>query len=1420
MEGVKESIHDLTRLLAITLLIGVLFVAVFQDTGYGATSYGILNESLLLEEIKRSAVASLSANPMNSHTWTTDVDFLQGVFAQTEVISGTGSVTLLQDRNPYIKTRINDDTSTSLPRQTPSLAVDANGVLYAAWCDGRNGNADIYIASSIDGGASWGPNVKVNDDIAATQCNPALAAIGDGRLYVVWEDYRNSNGDIYGATSMDGGETWSPNFKINDDSGSAHQVYPAIALDENSVYVVWKDHRSGADIYLSTSSLSDPTTWTPNIRVNDVVAEVQSNPSIVVDSQGMLLVAWEDYRALPMYSAQIFAARSTDGGGTWSPGVKVNDDTAYAYHGSPVLAHDGNGHFYAAWFDFRNGHYDIYIAKSVDGGASWGANVRINEDPNSSDQTTPALSAAGDGLLYVVWQDNDDFHVYFTNSVDGGATWSAGTKLDHTGFYQYNPTLVVDQNRRVVVAFEHRYAYEENNIYSVAGLGDRYYIDGVYTSAPYDAGSIMIWNNLVWTTTLHTGTSITFTARAGNTPMPDANWSMWDSFVASPADLSVLPSARYFQWQAHLSSSIETTTPVLEAVTLWSSNASIIAPTDLRATPASTSQINLIWTDNSDNEDSFRIERAPTAGGNWTQIATVNANITTYQDIGLDCGTVYYYRVRAHNADGDSDYSNTTSATTVPCAPILNAISNPDDEGNYTVSWITVTGAFGYTLQEATHDDFMGAVIVYSGSGASAAICGKSQGTYYYRIKAFNGTGDSGWSNTQSVTITAPPSAPMLNPVVNSDGDGNYTVSWSSVSGATSYILQEATNSAFTDATTAHAGSNTSTTISGNAPGTYYYRVRASNASGDGDWSNTQSATVVVAPTAPTLNPIANSDGDGNYTVSWSSVSGAMSYVLQEATNSTFTSAVTVYSGSNISINISNRMSGTYYYRARATNIAGNSPWSNTRSVVVSVAPGDPYEPDDNCTQARAIPNDGVLQERTFHRHTDEDWVVFTATAGETYRIEGYVPVSSPTDVNVEVYDACVGDPLDHQHNTFSPGVRLEFTAPADGPLYLRWFNHDPTVYGAEAAYHVSVQALSAQATPGAVIIVAGRDRYHDPLQNNIHYAAGQVYQMFQNNGYPADRIYYLSTDLTQPGANAQATVSNLEAAITTWTLGRVDEERPLTLYLVDHGMPNRLYLDKPAGEWVTPAQLDTWLAQVEAARPGLHVNVFVEACYAGSFIGLPQSLSQAGRVVVASTGATNLAYASTRGAIFSDHFSAALNQGASVYGAFESARGATQSAYPYQTPWLDANGNSIPNEAADAQTASLRGFAYAGTLSGDQWPPYIAQTTPVAVTGGRGNLRVEVRDDDAVRYVWAVIYPPSYTPPATQEELVQETLPTAMLLSQGNGWYGAQYTGFNEMGEYRVVFYAEDDLGLSAQPVAIMVRTGWAVYLPVVVWW
>ena len=61
--------------------------------------------------------------------------------------------------------------------------------------------------------------------------------------------------------------------------------------------------------------------------------------------------------------------------------------------------------------------------------------------------------------------------------------------------------------------------------------------------------------------------------------------------------------------------------------------------------------------------------------------------------------------------------------------------------------------------------------------------------------------------------------------------------------------------------------------------------------------------------------------------------------------------------------------------------------------------------------QARSILPDGMVQEHTFHRYADEDWVVFEAIEGVPYRIEAQIPANSPADVSLEIYDSCANTP-------------------------------------------------------------------------------------------------------------------------------------------------------------------------------------------------------------------------------------------------------------------------------------------------------------------------------------------------------------------------------------------------------------------------
>jgi hypothetical protein len=304
------------------------------------------------------------------------------------------------------------------------------------------------------------------------------------------------------------------------------------------------------------------------------------------------------------------------------------------------------------------------------------------------------------------------------------------------------------------------------------------------------------------------------------------------------------------------------------------------------------------------------------------------------------------------------------------------------------------------------------------------------------------------------------------------------------------------------------------------------------------------------------------------------------------------------------------------------------------------------------------------------------------------------------------------------------------------------------------------------------------------------------------------------------PDVDGLPSQANLELAITQWAVDKVGPGRAFTLYLMDHGGLDVFYLNGRS-ETVRPDEIDGWLDDLETSVPGVNVNLIAEACHAGSFIDLAASVSQPGRVLIASTGAYAVAYASQEGAIFSDAFVMALEQDMSLYGSFQQGRSTAQIAHPDQTPWLDDDGDGIPNEEEDGQVAQRRGFAYAGTLPDEKWPPYIVWAQVRDLQNGQGVIEAEVQDNQGVLSVWAIVYPPSYTPPDPDEteELIQEDLLTVELLdSNGDDVYSAVYPSFGEVGVYRVVVYAVDQEGLEGRPRDLQVRIGWSVYLPMVV--
>src|SRR5207245_7388873 len=262
-------------------------------------------------------------------------------------------------------------------------------------------------SKSSTAGPTCSTTASANDVTTSSQSEPGLAVdpVNAHLVHVVWTDTRSAitGPDIFYANSTDGGLSFNPSLRVNDDVSGAEQGQAHIAVAPNrDVYVVWRDPRSaakGPDIYFSKSS-DLGATWSPNIYVNsDVGSAVQQDPTIAVDLAGTIYVAWTDGRNANT-APDIYEAWSANAGASFGANVQVNDDRGLAPQLSPSLVANA-GKIQIAWADYRTGgstNYDIYTASSEDG-ITWSPNMKVNDDtlPNNF-QMNPsiAVDAAGD----------------------------------------------------------------------------------------------------------------------------------------------------------------------------------------------------------------------------------------------------------------------------------------------------------------------------------------------------------------------------------------------------------------------------------------------------------------------------------------------------------------------------------------------------------------------------------------------------------------------------------------------------------------------------------------------------------------------------------------------------------------------------------------------------------------------------------------------------------------------------------------------------------------------------------------------------------------------------------------------------------------------------------------------------------------
>jgi hypothetical protein len=336
----------------------------------------------------------------------------------------------------------------------PDIDVDPNNPQHvvAAVQNGRdpNGGAQtIAYATSHDGGTTWVtkslPGVTTQTGGAYDRASdPAVAFGPDGSVYavsLVFNTNNNSDG-VAVSRSADGGVTWAqPVLAQSDNSGTDDKEW--ITVDDfpssphfGRIYVVWDASSfSGQPTYLRYSD-DQGQTWSARVTVSSASAlTIGARP--VVQPNGNVTIVYENFGA-----GTIVAQTSSNGGSTFSSAVTVAADRASdptderAGSDLPSVAVDPTtGAIDVVWGDTRfrsDGTMDAVLSRSTDGGSTWSAPVRTNQDSTTDGLThmTPAVAAHG-GSVYVTYRTRQKSGTSYSNlvgmavigSTDGGLTF-------------------------------------------------------------------------------------------------------------------------------------------------------------------------------------------------------------------------------------------------------------------------------------------------------------------------------------------------------------------------------------------------------------------------------------------------------------------------------------------------------------------------------------------------------------------------------------------------------------------------------------------------------------------------------------------------------------------------------------------------------------------------------------------------------------------------------------------------------------------------------------------------------------------------------------------------------------------------------------------------------------------------------------
>jgi hypothetical protein len=336
----------------------------------------------------------------------------------------------------------------------PELVIDSNDTIYVIWQDLREGNYNLYLKRSSDFGGNWSDDIKITDTLEESGW-PRVALDSNDTLHMIWleEDESQSSWNPYDGDykqilykkSEDGGDTWIGETQIVSNTGRMQQIGLDMAIGRDDAIHVAYSKYSPSEIYYRNST-DYGVSWSSSKLIGS--DRDCARPVVIgADRVGHVYIAfhaWDD-------TGDIQYTRSDDNGDTWSSPTSLlggNGWAVFCYFvtsdsGLVAITYCDN---YGVGSDPWSDPREVYIMISHDNGLIWGPRIRLTHDDGQVFWPHTVLDSSNN--FNIVWYDNRDgnWEIYYTLVDIGGNTIIDDLRLTDDPGSSIQPEIELDSN--------------------------------------------------------------------------------------------------------------------------------------------------------------------------------------------------------------------------------------------------------------------------------------------------------------------------------------------------------------------------------------------------------------------------------------------------------------------------------------------------------------------------------------------------------------------------------------------------------------------------------------------------------------------------------------------------------------------------------------------------------------------------------------------------------------------------------------------------------------------------------------------------------------------------------------------------------------------------------------------------------------